>query len=267
MMIATEKTLSRRAQVDRWAVLIFCLVVVVVSVTAVLLLPTLLGPLLVVFVPTVTAVGLITLTAGKREVRPQLFSRAAWHISLKWVLIPLGLALLLRLGVSLLGAVWGYPFQPGALSPLLVMAFLFAAGEEIGWRGFALPRLLATGRSPLAAALLLGLPWALLHLPLTLPGKLSAGTPMLVQFLTMMAMSVLMTWAYLVAGRSLMAVVLLHGGQTMFVFLNDGLSPVVSGWLMVAVYGTAAILVILLTRSHLGVVTDLPGQLKSVTSP
>jgi membrane protease YdiL (CAAX protease family) len=161
---------------------------------------------------------------------------------LKWLLISLGVALALRLGVSVLGLLFvpGYQWQPGPFSPLLLMAFLFAAGEEIGWRGFALPALLAHGYRPLTTILLLGVPWALLHLPLVLPGMLSAGTPMLAQFLIMMAMSVLVTWAYLA------------GGQNIFVILNNGLNPVASGWLMAAVYGAAALLVILLTRGRLG---------------
>ena len=115
-----------------------------------------------------------------------------------------------------------------------------------------LPRVLARGRSPLAAALLLGVPWGLLHLPLTLPGKLSAGTPMPAQFLIILAMSVMMTWVYLAAGRSLTPVVLLHAGQNALVILNDGLSPGMSGWLMTAVYLIAAVLIILITRSQLG---------------
>jgi hypothetical protein len=97
-----------------------------------------------------------------------------------------------------------------------------------------------------------GVPWGLLHLPLVLPGRLSAGTPMLAQFLIMMALSVLVTWAYLGGGRSLGAAVLLHAGQNMFGVLNNGLSAVDSGWLMAVVYGGAALIVIMLTRGDLG---------------
>jgi membrane protease YdiL (CAAX protease family) len=186
-----------------------------------------------------------------------LFSRQRWAISLKWLVVSLGLALALRAGVSLLGLalVPDYDFQPGVFSPFLIMVFLFAAGEEIGWRGFALPALLANGYRPLIAALILGLPWALLHLPLTLPGMLSEGTPMAAQFLILLALSVLTAWAYLASGSSLMAAVLLHGGQNMTVILNNGLDPVASGWLMAAVYGAVAVIVILLTKGQLGMRT------------
>jgi membrane protease YdiL (CAAX protease family) len=132
------------------------------------------------------------------------------------------------------------------------MVFLFAAGEEIGWRGFALPTLLAHGYHPLTATLILGVPWALLHLPLVLPGMLNAGTPMLAEFLIMMALSVLMTWIYLAGGNSLTAAVLLHGGQNMIAILNNGLDAAATGWLMAAVYGTAALLIILFSKGRLG---------------
>ena len=48
---------------------------------------------------------------------------------------------------------------------LAIGMFIFAAAEEIGWRGFALPRLISSiGFLP--ATLFLGVMWALWHLPL-----------------------------------------------------------------------------------------------------
>jgi membrane protease YdiL (CAAX protease family) len=108
------------------------------------------------------------------------------------------------------------------------------------------------GYRPLAAALILGVPWALLHLPLVLSGMLSAGASPLASFLNLMGLSVLLTWVYLAAGASLSAAVLLHAGQSIFGFLNYGLDPLVSSWLMAVVYGAAALLLILLTRGRLG---------------
>jgi len=256
-MISISPSLNKRKS-DLRAVWVFCLVTAVLSIAILLLLPGYVGPALVVFIPAITAVILISHSAGKRQVRPRLFSRRAWHFTFKWLLISLGLALGLRLGVSLLGLVLvpGYQWQPGPISPLLLMVFLFAAAEEIGWRGFALPTMLKYGFHPIAAALLLGIPWALLHLPLVLPDMLSAGTPPLAQFLVMMSLSILVTWIYLAGGSSLSTAVLLHGGQNFFAILNDGLNPMASGWLMAAVYGAAALLVALLSRGRLGWADD-----------
>lgn len=239
---------------DLRAVWLFSLSILIFSISLLFLLPRYAGPAVIVFMPTIVAVILIRLTVGKGQVRPRLFSRKQWRITLKWLLISLGLALTLRLGISLAGLVLvpGYQFQPGTFSPLLAMAFLFAAGEEIGWRGFALPTLLSHGWRPLTASLILGVPWALLHLPLVLPGMLSEGTPMLAQFLTLLSLSILMTWIYLASGRSLTAAVLLHGGQNMVAILNNGLAATTSGWLMAAVYGGIALLVIAFSQGRLG---------------
>jgi membrane protease YdiL (CAAX protease family) len=57
-----------------------------------------------------------------------------------------------------------------------VSLFLFsifpgsAMGEELGWRGFALPRL-QVGRNALAASLVVGTVWGTYHLPLFLLGS------------------------------------------------------------------------------------------------
>lgn len=242
---------SRR--IEMRAVWIFALLTLILSIAILLLLPGLTGPTIIVFIPTILAAILIRYSAGKGHVRRRLFSRTQWYISLKWLLVSLGLALGLRATISLLALILvpEYQFQPGLFSPFLVMVLLFAAGEEIGWRGFALPVMLAHGYRPLTAALVLGVVWALLHLPLVLPDMLSAGTPPVAQFLTLLALGVLMSWIYLASGRSLTAAVLLHGGQNITVILNNGLDATASGWLMAAVFGAAAVIVILLTRGRL----------------
>lgn len=53
------------------------------------------------------------------------------------------------------------PLGGGAL---VLWLFTFGIGEEVGWRGYALPRL-QRGRSALAATVLLTIGWALWHLP------------------------------------------------------------------------------------------------------
>jgi membrane protease YdiL (CAAX protease family) len=135
-----------------WA---FIAITVALSVGLLLLLPGLGGPLVAVFIPTATAVGIIRVTSGRGSARRLLFSAKAWRATCKWLFISLGAALSLRLGVSLAGQVMvaGYRWGPSLPSPLLLALLLFAAGEEVGWRGLALPVLLARGQRPLAASL------------------------------------------------------------------------------------------------------------------
>jgi uncharacterized protein len=90
--------------------------------------------------------------------------------------------------------------------------FLFqvvANGEEFGWRGYALPRL-QQRHSPLVASVIIGLVWALWHVP----KYLTAGDPHDLPFwfftLNMLASAILYTWVFNRTGGSLLLVLLLH---------------------------------------------------------
>jgi membrane protease YdiL (CAAX protease family) len=106
--------------------------------------------------------------------------------------------------------------SPVALLSLLFFVFWFGPlPEEIGWRGFALDRLQAR-MGPLRASLVLGSVWALWHVPLFfVPGTfqegLGAGSLRSVIFLlSMVPLSVLITWVYNETDRSTLSAVLIH---------------------------------------------------------
>lgn len=85
-----------------------------------------------------------------------------------------------------------------------------ALGEEVGWRGFALPRLQAR-LSPLAASLVLWACWALWHGPAYLGGfaPQSLGDT-LAEWVLVLPVTVIFTWLYNRTRASLAAVALLH---------------------------------------------------------
>src|ERR1700676_2285886 len=84
------------------------------------------------------------------------------------------------------------------------------AGEEIGWRGYALPRLAA--RFGLArASLLLGVLWGCWHLPLFfVPGVDNYGQSFPVFVLGTTALSVAIAWLYAHTNGSLLLTMLMH---------------------------------------------------------
>jgi membrane protease YdiL (CAAX protease family) len=89
------------------------------------------------------------------------------RFSARWYL----LAVLLPLPISALAggleSLWGAPgpTERQPISTLGIVVFVLVLGEEIGWRGFALPHLL-TRSGPWIASFILGTLWALWHLPL-----------------------------------------------------------------------------------------------------
>lgn len=208
----------------------------------------LLVPLLLAFIPTVVSIPIVMITEGREGIR-QLFSsvRGAWN----WVLIGAVLGALMRVVVLVAGIVLGTSIQVDLSSPetafIILITIPFAWFEEVGWRRFALDRLLKS-RSPLEASLLLGLPWSLIHLIILLPGMMSVGAPAVPQMIVLVAMSVVLTWAYVRSGGSLLTVTLLHGIQNGLVILNRGLSIAEGTWLMMGVYVLLAVLLILFDR-------------------
>ncbi|HMJ79841.1 MAG TPA: CPBP family intramembrane glutamic endopeptidase, partial [Candidatus Dormibacteraeota bacterium] len=105
--------------------------------------------------------------------------------------------------------------------PLLAILVLpFYLGEEIGWRGLALPELLRTQR-PLVASLVLGVVWASWHVPI-FAARLEAF-PLYLVIVT--AWTVLFTWLWLGAAGSLVVVTLMHAMFNDASVLKAGVEP------------------------------------------
>jgi len=105
------------------------------------------------------------------------------------------------------GAAWLYPPQNAQHIAALIMMPLV---EEFGWRGFALPRLLAR-HQPVVATLLLGALWSLWHLMMFLFATTSSVL-LAVSFLNIVVGSFAFTWLFLRTRGSLLLAILLHVG-------------------------------------------------------
>ena len=238
------------------ALAIFCTLTIALSFAATLL------PLrgeavavVMVFIPALMALALAALSDGKAGVRSLLGKLTRWRISLKWVVITLALALVVRLTMSLialgLGMISTIQLRPGGPASYMLLAvvfFVFAIPEELGWRGYALPKLLERN-SPLAAGLIIGVLWGGLHLALLLPGMMNEGVPPLPTLLGLVGGSVLFTWLYVNSGGSIVLTTLFHAAQSFFVIVNDGIALEQQAWLMAAVYLVLAFVVIMVAGS------------------
>src|SRR5215204_6873384 len=168
-------------------------------------------------VPSALGIVLTAIVLGRGALRKLLGQLLIWRVDVRWYLVMILGPVALAGGAVALNTLLGGP----ALSlgmPLLGVAFFLAfsifpgsaLGEEIGWRGYALPRLQAR-RSALSASLIIGPIWALWHLPLWLTGD-PVRTPTLYAafVVSVIALSVILTWVYNSTGGSLLMVVLLH---------------------------------------------------------
>ena len=169
--------------------------------------------------PSLAAILLTALREGRSGVKALLGRLLAWRVGLRWyAIVLLGTPALGLLAVALHALFGGPPlgFSPAVPWFILPVAFLLGLlggplNEEIGWRGYALPRLQAD-RGALASSLVLGLVWGLWHLPaFFMAGTSQSELPLLPYLACVVALSVLFTWLYNGTGGSLVLAVLAHG--------------------------------------------------------
>ena len=125
-------------------------------------------------------------------------------------------------------------------------------GEEPAWRGYALPRLM-DGRSPLAAALVLGVLHAVWHLPLFgVEYDLGNGVPWAISVL---AVSVVIAWIWVRTGGSLLLPMLLHASNNAVAFVwrwFAGPDQLLLWWIWAALWVAVAVGVVVVGGPQLG---------------
>jgi membrane protease YdiL (CAAX protease family) len=172
--------------------------------------------LLGVFAPALVALALTAHADGRAGVGFLLGHIGKWQVGARWYGFAAGYMAATKLAAALIHrvATGAWPTFGDIAWPLVLGAILLStwvqAGEEIGWRGYALPRLACTmGLN--SASLLLGAIWALWHLPLfLLPNTGSVGQSFPLYLLHVTALSVAMAWLYWKTDGSLLLVMLMH---------------------------------------------------------
>jgi len=166
--------------------------------------------------PTLAAVIVLAVLREREGLRRLFAALVRVRASAWWYAATLGywpLATAVALGLGALGG-WVAPalgrLPWGALLPIFVTMLVSNVWEEIGWRGFALPRLQAR-YGDLAASLLMGLLWSVWHLPLLAnPASPMAGLPWYGELVFSLALTVIYTWLYRGTGGSLFFVSVFH---------------------------------------------------------
>ena len=170
--------------------------------------------------PSVAGILMTALLDGKPGFR-SLFARLGkWQVGIRWfaialltapVIITITLFLLSRLSPTYMPAIFTASESGGLLLTGIVMGLVVGFFEELGWTGFAIPRL-RKKHGLLATGTILGLLWGLWHLPLFTPSLKSSGAipPALYLYVLLFsflpAYRVLMAWLYDRTGSLLLAV-------------------------------------------------------------
>lgn len=170
------------------------------------------------FAPSLMATALTALEQGSAGVSA-LYSRLVkGDVKLRWYLFAFFYMLVVKLVVALAHrttyGVWppftDEPFYILVAATILSTVLLVQAGEELGWRGYMLPCLAA--RFGYAwSSIMVGVVWAAWHLPLFyIAGADKTGQSFPVWGLSVVAISVAITWLYANTGGSLLLTMLMH---------------------------------------------------------
>lgn len=166
---------------------------------------------LAVWAPDIAAVVITLATGGWSAIR-DLFGRLLrWRVGISIWVFALCFHPALMLVVELVGLAFGDPLPTwsnwhalglGLISlPLIALGPL---GEELGWRGFLLPRMLERMK-PLSAALILGTIWMIWHVPAFLMSGVPQSTMSFPIFVIGgIAFNVFTTWLFLNAKQSIL---------------------------------------------------------------
>lgn len=171
-----------------------------------------------IFSPAFVAVAMTAYSGGRTAVRTLVARLFKADVAARWFFFAIGFIAAIKLTAALVhrATTGAWPVFGQTSVALLFAATVFSVvtggqvGEELGWRGFALPRLaerLGLG----GASITLGVVWALWHLPLFyFPGSHLVGQSLVFYTAQVTALSVAFTWLWWRAGGSLLLTMLLH---------------------------------------------------------
>ena len=156
-----------------------------------------------------------------------------------WLFLILGIPAIVYTGAAIKGPISDpFPFSPWSQAlPALALALFLGPIEEFGWRGLALP-LLQRRFAPFWAGLILGVIWALWHIPsFLMSGTAQSAWSFGPYFIGVVAISIILTPLFNISRGSLLIAVFYH-----FQMMNP-LFPDAQPWDIVLYVMVAAVVV------------------------
>lgn len=218
-----------------------------------------------IFGPAAAALVVIRATEGSAGVRRFWADVTSVRLGLRWWGVGLlGIPAILLAGAVLLpGTMSSFSSQGLAgvlmIYPLQLLGIIFLGGglEEVGWRGFAQPRL-QQQHPPLVAAVAVGIIWAGWHAPLfltrTWDTPRSNAAEILLYVVVVIGLSVVLAWIRNASGSTLAAVVAhasVNGFLGVLVVMFPGSLVETANWWGLGVL-VAAVVVAIVTKGRLG---------------
>lgn len=217
------------------------------------------------WMPTLAALLVTARAEGRAGVRDLLSRLARWRVNWRWYGVALFLPFSLAALASIIHVALGGDPPPGpAMEPLFAPLIVLLASlpihlvvggalaEELGWRGYALPRL--QRRLGMAGAgMALGLIWGVWHLPTFLiPNSGQSHLPLGGYLLLVAAWSQLFVWLINRARGSVLIAVLFHAAMNaaistaLPVFMGDDIR---AGWMFIGLLWLAALATIVMAKA------------------
>ncbi len=191
--------------IKRWPLAAYVLLVFGVEWLLVLAFQSVTAPIVALFIgawlPNVGGVLVTGIVDGRDGLRRLLSRVVRWQVGFKWYMIAWCVPMAITVLALSAYALSGNALPASAPAALILPLFLFNAmlgplGEELGWRGTALP-LMKERWNTATASLVLGVVWGLYHLPtFILPGLPQNNVPLLAFMLGAMALNLFMVWMF-----------------------------------------------------------------------
>ncbi|PYJ67734.1 MAG: hypothetical protein DME76_14510 [Verrucomicrobia bacterium] len=196
-----------------------------------------------VIAPHAAALVITAVEDGRAGLRA-FYHRVLRRVPFRWAIVAICVPPVIYLLRDVIFAGFGLPHGaffhrlPRTLTALVFGQLVVVAGEEPGWRGFALPRLIARF-GPIGGTLILGIAWAVWHLPLfAIAGTPQYGTGFLPFALMLLAWSMVITLVVLRAQGSVIPAMLFHTSVNICAFVMwepDAQLLALGPWIVAAV--------------------------------
>jgi uncharacterized protein len=226
------------------------------------------GQPIVAIGPFLAAIIVTALIAGTAGLKALLSRMVRWRVGLEWYAAALGIPVAVYAFAASLNLVFGASASTEQqvagwylIFPTFAFSLLFplggAFGEELGWRGFALPRVQERLSALYAALIVGGVIQTSWHLPIFFWEPSSPPVPLILGYA---GLGILSAWIFNNTRGSVLLTMVLHASfNTMAQFLGEiftGADLVRMSWLLAVGWWVAAIVVVIvagpehLSRKH-----------------